>query len=590
MLGKPTHKGLWTGVPPWIFIGAVVILFPIFTFMTVENINRQKENSLRLLLEKGAALIRSFEAGTRTGLMGMQWGRFQLQKLLTETAQQPDIVYLLVAEIDGRILAHDDPEQIGNMHGRNLDLKQVAASQKVNWRIVSRADGRRIFEVFRKFAPTGGPMGMHRHQMMFFKHFRSPLDEIEKQLWSPPVIFVGLDMSSMKAARSADMRHTIIMGAILLLVGFAGIVLLFLAQGYRTTKASLSRIKAFSDNLVENMPIGLLATDSEKRIVSLNNVAATVLQLSPEESVGKDAHTLLPQEISEPLQLLESGEESVEKEIECQLSDQKVVPLEINATLLRDEKGSFLGHVILFKDLTEVRTLKKEVARSQRLASVGRLAAGVAHEVRNPLSSIKGFATYFKERYHNVPEDIHIAQIMIKEVDRLNRVVGQLLEFARPITLTKKAFSINTLITDSLKMVERQADEANVDLKVQLLPDSKDVILDPDKISQVLLNLYLNAIESMRSGGELSVTISVPSEKNGIEINVADTGAGIRPEDLAHVFDPYFTTKTSGTGLGLAIVHNILEAHAGQIKIKSHLEAGTTITLVLPDSNKDLKK
>jgi len=363
-----------------------------------------------------------------------------------------------------------------------------------------------------------------------------------------------------------------------------------LAQGYRTTKASLSRIKAFSDNLVENMPIGLLATDSEKRIVSLNNVAAAVLQLSPEESVGKDAHTLLPQEISEALQSLESGEESIEKEIECRLDDQKVVPLEISATLLRDEKGNFLGHVILFKDLTEVRTLKKEVARSQRLASVGRLAAGVAHEVRNPLSSIKGFATYFKERYHDVPEDIHIAEIMIKEVDRLNRVVGQLLEFARPITVTKKAFSINTLITDSLKMVERQADEANVELKVQLLPDSKDVILDPDKISQVLLNLYLNAIESMRSGGELGVKISVPSEKNGIEINVADTGTGIRPEDLTHVFDPYFTTKTSGTGLGLAIVHNILEAHAGQIKIKSRLDAGTTISLFLPGSDKDLKR
>ena len=172
---------------------------------------------------------------------------------------------------------------------------------------------------------------------------------------------------------------------------------------------------------------------------------------------------------------------------------------------------------------------------------------------------------------------------MIKEVDRLNRVVGQLLEFARPITLTKKAFSINTLITDSLKMVERQADEANVDLKVQLLADSKDVILDPDKISQVLLNLYLNAIESMRSGGELSVKISVPSKKNGIEIKVADTGSGIRQKNLAHVFDPYFTTKTSGTGLGLAIAHNILEAHAGQIKIKSRLDAGTTITLLLPD-------
>ena len=154
---------------------------------------------------------------------------------------------------------------------------------------------------------------------------------------------------------------------------------------------------------------------------------------------------------------LETG--IVEKEIDCRFRNGKKIPLEVSATLLHDDDQTFLGYVLLFKDLSEVRALRKEIVRSQRLASVGRLASGVSHEIRNPLSSIKGFATYFKERYHNKPEDQHIAKLMIQEVDRLNRVVGQLHEFARPITIARKPIQIKDFIADSLKLIERQAAE-----------------------------------------------------------------------------------------------------------------------------------
>ena len=130
MPNKIKHKRFWAGVPPWIFIGAVVVLFPIFAFITVQNIQRQNQNNTRLLLEKGAALIRSFEAGTRTGL-GMNRSEFQLQRLLAETAQQPDILYLLVTDVDGRILAHDNPKYIGKYHGKGLDLKKISHLQTV---------------------------------------------------------------------------------------------------------------------------------------------------------------------------------------------------------------------------------------------------------------------------------------------------------------------------------------------------------------------------------------------------------------------------------------------------------------------------
>ncbi|MES0446224.1 MAG: ATP-binding protein, partial [Desulfobacterales bacterium] len=552
MTNKTKTNRFWTGVPPWIFIGAVVVLLPIFSFMTIRNINRQNESSLRLLLEKGAALIRSFEAGTRTG-MGLSWSGLQLQKLLTETALQPDILYILVADVNGTILAHDNPAHIGKRHGKGLIFEQISSFTKVQWRKLSKPDGKKIIEVFRRFSPSSGSMGMSHNQMMMQMLLLRDRDKRITVTPVDPIIFVGLDMTSIEEARKSDTRHNIIMGVILLLIGFAGVTLLFLAQSYRTTRTSLSRIKAFSDNLVENMPIGLVAIDDNEKITSLNHVAGSVLSLSADEVIGEDAGQIIPTDLWELLESLDMEKGVVEKEIDCTVFEGKVIPLEVSATLLNDEDGTFLGYVLLFKDLSEVRSLRKEIARSQRLASVGRLAAGVSHEIRNPLSSIKGFATYFKERYHDVPENQQISNLMIQEVDRLNRVVGQLHEFARPIKISKKSIQIKSFIENSLKLIERQASEANIKIQTSLSSEIDKVFVDPDRINQVLLNLYLNAIESMENEGSLTVTLTNTVEKDGIEIRVSDTGTGISKDDLAHIFDPYFTTKASGTGLGLAI-------------------------------------
>ena len=575
------NNRFWTGVPPWIFIGAVMVLFPIFAFMTMQNITRQKESNFRLLLEKGAALIRSFEAGTRTG-MGLSWSGLQLQKLLTETAQQGDIVYLLVTDTNGIVLAHNDPAYIGKKHGKGLDLRRISLAEIIKGRIVSKSDSKKIFEVFRKFSPAQRGFSMGRGHMMMQMWFQQGINERINIPPSNPIIFVGLDMASIEEAIKSDTRHTVIMGIILLLIGFAGITLLFLAQSYRTTRMSLSRIKAFSDNLVENMPIGLVAIDNNKKITSLNHVAASILNLSAEKVIGENADQVVPAKLWQLLENLDMEKGVIEKEIDCTLRENKVIPLEVSATLMNDENGMFLGYVLLFKDLSEVRSLRKEIARSQRLASVGRLAAGVSHEIRNPLSSIKGFATYFKERYHDVPENQQISNLMIQEVDRLNRVVGQLHEFARPITISKKPINVKTFLKNSLKLIERQALEENIKIQTDLAPEIDEIFIDPDRISQVLLNLYLNAVESVKNGGNLFIMLLKNEEKKRVEIRVSDTGTGISEDDLTHIFDPYFTTKASGTGLGLAIVHNIIDAHEGEIKVESRLGQGTTVTILLP--------
>jgi two-component system sensor histidine kinase HydH len=594
MLTKLKNKNSWTGIQPWVLIGAVVVLLPIFTFITIENINRQKKKSIHLILEKGAALIRSFEAGTRTGMMGMHRGGFQLQQLLTEMARQPDIIYLFVADSSGNILAHNNLEKVGTQVEKDLDPAGIVQTDRLHWRQVTIPDGDRVFEVFRKFTPTRRPMGRMHSSMTMGRGFEQqqnqrrrlpgPLDE------SARVIFVGLDMTPIIEAQDADIRHAVIMGVVLLLVGFAGIALIFLVQSNRVTKASLTRIKAFSDNVVENMPIGLIALDDRHRIATCNHIAESVLQLSASYVMGKNAAQMLPIRLWEVVKRFDELDHVIEEDIDCTLADGSVIPLEIGASILQDANGVFLGNILLFKDLTEVRSLRREIDKNQRLASLGRLAAGVAHEIRNPLSSIKGFATYFKERYPDTPQDQKTANIMIAEVDRLNRVVGQLLEFARPVAVSPKSTSLQDLVDDSVRLIEQKVKEKQITVKTLKSVKVDKAVIDPDRINQVLLNLYLNAIESMEPGGELGVELLADEENHRIEIRVSDTGCGIPGKHLSRIFDPYFTTKSTGTGLGLAIAHNIMEAMGGKIDISSRTGKGTTFCVTIPISHNSLRQ
>ena len=575
-------NGLLQKTPIWLFMGAFLVLGPIFAYLTMENINRQKENSTRILLEKGAALIRSFEAGTRMGMRGRYGSNFKLQKLLEEIVQQPDIEYLLVTNAKGRILAHGNPEFRGLYHGSDLDLPSVSTSDDLKWRVVSLDPQKKIFEVYGKFSPSIQQTPEHHGHFMPM-HRMFPPSLMDPQKPRPElIIFVGLDMSSINAAQMAATRQMVIMGLILLLLAFSGITALLLLVRYRFTKASLSRVQAFSDNLVENMPIGLIALDPEKQVAAMNHVAGDLLGLSPVDSLGKSAATIVPQTLLATIDRVDPDKGIFEQEMECRIRS-GIIPVEVATTLLKDPDDTLMGHLILFKDQTEVQSLRKEIIRNQRLVTVGRLAAGIAHEIRNPLSSIKGFATYFKQQYKDNKNDLEIANIMIQEVERLNTVVSQLLEFARPVTIQKKKTSVTALIADTLKLVEHQAKAHHIHLKTRFNTNAPIVSLDSNRINQALLNLFLNAIEAMKTGGTLTVTVTDAKKDKGIDIRIADTGCGISADKLPHIFDLYYTTKSTGTGLGLAIVHNIIEAHNGKISVESVEAKGTTFRIFLPD-------
>lgn len=219
----------------------------------------------------------------------------------------------------------------------------------------------------------------------------------------------------------------------------------------------------------------------------------------------------------------------------------------------------------------EVHRLEAEVRRNEKLAAVGTLAAGVAHEIRNPLSSIKGYATYFRQRFPEGSEDREAATIMVNEVNRLNRVITDLLGLSRPDSTALKPMQAEYVAEHVLRLLRHNASQKNITLATRFAPRKGQIMGDMERLSQALLNICLNAIEAMPEGGKLEIAISVA--KNRLCLMTRDNGTGIKPEIISRIFDPYFTTKNSGTGLGLPMAHKIIRAHKGEIDIYSRAAA-----------------
>jgi two-component system sensor histidine kinase HydH len=575
--GKHEDRKRFAAVPAWLIIGAALILIPVFIFMARDSIRRHEEQTTRLLVEKGAAVIRSFEAGARTGI-GMRWGIFHLQKLLMETAEQSDIDYIIVTDSHGLIVADSDPLRIGMVYETGLDLDKTAASGKLSWRRVPNSEGSDTFEVYRGFLPAQGP----RPEFSAHFHFVPP-----DQTTPPPsglVIFAGLNMAPVEEARRQEIHRTTWNAALFLIIVMAGLFSLLLAQGYRAARSSLSRVRAFSDSLVENIPVGLIATDSLGIVTVCNRAAETLFALKEGEASGKPVTGLLPPECGDLFRVPENSSLPASQETTCAIDGQDPMTLETVAATLYENDGTLIGKIVIFRDMTEIKRLEEEVTRSRRLASLGGLAAGIAHELRNPLSSIKGFATYFREKSTDIPTDREAAEVMIAEVDRMNRTITQLVDFARPLTMNIATVSLALVIRHALALVAGEAKGQKVAITSKIPEGKWEIPIDADRITQVLLNLFLNAIKAMESGGILMVSLAAQDDGN-FRITVSDTGIGIPAADLPRVFDPYFTTRPAGTGLGLAICHKIIEAHRGEIYIESEQGKGAAAILILPVEN-----
>ncbi|MFH0880985.1 MAG: ATP-binding protein [Lentisphaerota bacterium] len=249
---------------------------------------------------------------------------------------------------------------------------------------------------------------------------------------------------------------------------------------------------------------------------------------------------------------------------------------------IRAPTGSILGAVEVLRDVTQIRALEERVQHQKRMAALGEMAASVAHEIRNPLGTIEGFARLLKHDLDlgGQPEPSRLASKIIEGAQNLNYVITNLLTYARPMSLQYEQFDTAVLLNSVREVLEGNATERQVNLQVNLPAERLDMQGDIRQLRQVLINLGRNAIEACAKGGHVS--LDTATRDGSAVMTVSDDGCGIAPEDVSCIFDPFFTRKEGGTGLGLSLCHKIIEAHGGEITVNSKVGAGTILRVALP--------
>jgi signal transduction histidine kinase len=294
---------------------------------------------------------------------------------------------------------------------------------------------------------------------------------------------------------------------------------------------------------------------------------------------------------------------SLQREMELTRKDRKRIHIGYSVTARRDNRNQRVGTIISFRDISQIKQMQAEVLRMDRLASLGVLASGIAHEIRNPLAGIKTVAQTLEEDLD--PQDArreYVARI-IRQVNRMDELLRTLFSYARPRAPMRQNCRLQDIISEVKGLLHQRFDKANIRFEESYAHDLPLIFVDFHQTQQVFINLFLNAIDAMAEGGSLSVmarpvtTVLHRVDRRGkrfpdthrlrqfAEVRVSDTGIGIPRENLQGVFDPFFTTKSQGAGLGLSIVYRIIEEHRGDIKVESEPGVGTTFSLLLPAEN-----
>jgi two-component system sensor histidine kinase HydH len=565
-----------------LYLPAIAILAVVLTFLGVlgvyalRSLDAEQRQVARQLTRQGRSIIESIESSTRIGMMGMMWGPSEMQGLFEEIAGQDDVEYLhLVEEGTGIVRVSSSPDRVGTKWQESAGVWPGSAADSVVSGVVDLDDGGQVFQIAKRFQPARGM----RHGEMMRRwdnvcRMMSGGHEINQY-----VVVLGLSLAPYRAAQAEDLRRAVGVGAVLLILGAASLFFVAVIQKYYVTNRALVETESYLHNLVESMGHGLISLDPNGKVVTVNRRATEILRLPDQELLGKPFADIM-QRVRCDVDL-EAGDIS-EKRIRCSVPSGAQVSVSVTASKIRSPDGEFLGTVLILRDLQEIEALEEKVRRSERLASLGQMAAGIAHEVRNPLGSIKGLAQYFARKFEQEPDERQYAEAIIAETDRLNRVIQDLLDFARPHEPKLQPVRMSEVIDHALNLVRADLEGKEISIQRNGEADVPEFMADPDLLAQVLLNLFLNAIEAMDGGGALEISAGVDQASGRIRLEVRDNGHGIEPEHLSKIFDPFFTSKRGGTGLGLATVHRIIENHGGSIDVDSQPGEGTTFVIWLP--------
>jgi nitrogen-specific signal transduction histidine kinase len=353
--------------------------------------------------------------------------------------------------------------------------------------------------------------------------------------------------------------------------------------------------KIYNETLLQNLTTGVIAAGKDERVTVFNKEAGQITQLNAMEILDQTLDRL-PAPLREALRAtLRTGQGQENIELILQSGAEGMV-VRASTSIFHGQDRQVLGALMVVTDITALKRLELQIRRSDRLASLGTLSAGMAHEIKNPLVSIKTFAQLLPERYNDSDFRETFSNLIGHEIDRIDSLVNQLLRFARPAKPHLQPMHVHEILEKSLLLLGHRLYQKDIKLTRSWQANVDTIRADADQLEQVFLNFFINAMDAMKNGGELSISTQVRTDEewlsplaqtNGenhevLRITIRDSGEGIRGEDLAHVFDPFFTTKDYGTGLGLSVVHGIIQEHGGQIEVESELKKGTAFHILLP--------
>ena len=399
------------------------------------------------------------------------------------------------------------------------------------------------------------------------------------------VLAVGVLIGAKYAAHILSSQRIVL--AYLFLLPALGILAFTALQSYVAVTRRFERSKTLMRNILDSIPTGVLTTDSHATLTSFNRAAERLLVFPRSTAVGRpidDLKHVAPELVAWVHPRLAGDRRTQEAEVSLVRDGDQRATLRVWASDLQDERGQPVGLVVLLRDVTEINRLELQLRRADKLAALGTLAAGVAHEVKNPLHALS-LNLHLLTQEVVAPErsDAEIAgylDILRAEIQRIHRIVENFLRFARPPVPETKPIDLNGTIERVLSLVGFEAVARDVEIQTQLDSTLDSIPADEGQLSQVFLNVAINALQAMQPGGTLTVRTRL--DGRFVEAMFKDTGDGIRSEHLPHLFDPYFTTRPAGVGLGLAIAHRIVEGHYGTIDVESELGAGTAVVIRLP--------
>jgi PAS domain S-box-containing protein len=435
------------------------------------------------------------------------------------------------------------------------------------------------------------------------------LDMVTRRRSSPMMQKAAEDMISLKASVALGIRFKNSVHGVLLIgprrsgriygsIEMEGFQLACSHLGLAIENARLytniQNDKIYNEILLDSLTSGVVAIDSDGRVTVFNREAQRVTGL-PASSVLNHPYNLLPQPLPTVLEQTRREDRRGLWDGDAVISPAPgdSVPIRMSSSVFAGQGGT-QGALVVFTDMTLMKKLEDHVRRSDRLASLGTLSAGMAHEIKNPLVALRTFTQLLPERYNDAEFRETFSRLVGEEIMRIDSIVNRLLSFAKPPQPTLRDIRLHAVLDRALQLMQEQLGRKGIRIARQYDTDNDRIRGDEEMLRQAFVNFFLNSMEAMEGGGELTVTTSatgpgwaelpgrVDSASGRLRVSICDSGSGIAQEDLPRVFDPFFTTKNHGTGLGLAVSHGILLEHGASVDVESSVGRGTTFHIQFP--------